>query len=219
VTDCVLDASALVLAVGGKRDDAAKLRSRLVGMRRHAPHLIDAEVGNVISRHEREGRLSGPEALAAPRAAGSGGALGASLSSSGFARRTGLEVAARPQLLRRAPCRAGDVARRDVAHRRPPTVCRARPALRGRAGPERTIPFELGCGRGCQHLLSLVTARPAVWWSSSPWVRSLPALRERRRGAPIPRRHDARGSSRWPGDRAFHSRALLPGYRPDRAPG
>jgi len=70
VTDCELDASALVLAIGGKGDDAAQLRSRLTGMRRHAPHLIDAEVANVIRRHEREGRLSGPEALAALRAAG-----------------------------------------------------------------------------------------------------------------------------------------------------
>lgn len=38
-------------------------------VRRHAPHLIDAEVGNVLRRHERDGRLSPPEALQALRAA------------------------------------------------------------------------------------------------------------------------------------------------------
>lgn len=34
-------------------------------MRRHAPHLIDAEVGNVLRRHERSGRISAQEAEAA----------------------------------------------------------------------------------------------------------------------------------------------------------
>jgi predicted nucleic acid-binding protein len=62
VSDCVLDASALALAVGGKSNPASALRARLAGMRRHAPHLIDAEVGNVLRRHEREGRLSTEEA-------------------------------------------------------------------------------------------------------------------------------------------------------------
>jgi len=69
VSDCVLDASALALVLGGKSDAAAALRSRLAGVRRHAPHLIDAEVGNVLRRHEREGRLSADEAAQGLRAA------------------------------------------------------------------------------------------------------------------------------------------------------
>jgi predicted nucleic acid-binding protein len=70
VTDYVVDASALVLALAGRTDDAVRLRARLPGMRRHAPHLIDAEVGNVLRRHEQAGLLSGAEAGAALRAAG-----------------------------------------------------------------------------------------------------------------------------------------------------
>jgi predicted nucleic acid-binding protein len=69
VSDCVLDASALALAVGGKSDAASAFRARLAGVRRHAPHLIDAEVGNVLRRHEREGRLSAEEAEQGLRAA------------------------------------------------------------------------------------------------------------------------------------------------------
>lgn len=34
-------------------------------MRRHAPHLIDAEVGNVLRRHELSGRITSQEASAA----------------------------------------------------------------------------------------------------------------------------------------------------------
>lgn len=67
-TDCVLDASALVLALIGKTQPAAELRERLSGKRRHAPHLIDAEVGNVIRRHEHSGRISSEEARNALRA-------------------------------------------------------------------------------------------------------------------------------------------------------
>lgn len=69
MSDCVLDASAMVLAVSGKTDAASALRRRLGGVRKHAPHLIDAEVGNVLRRHEREGRLKPEEALLALRAA------------------------------------------------------------------------------------------------------------------------------------------------------
>lgn len=65
----MLDASALVLALGGKTDAASALRARLLRMRRHAPNLIDAEVGNVLQRHEREARLTADEALHALRAA------------------------------------------------------------------------------------------------------------------------------------------------------
>jgi predicted nucleic acid-binding protein len=70
VTDYVVDASALVLALAGRTDDAVRLRARLPGMRWHAPHLIDAEVGNVLRRHEQAGLLGGAEAGAALRAAG-----------------------------------------------------------------------------------------------------------------------------------------------------
>jgi len=69
VSDCVLDASAMVLALSGKTDAASALRARLVDVRKHAPHLIDAEVGNVLRRHERESQLSPDEALLALRAA------------------------------------------------------------------------------------------------------------------------------------------------------
>lgn len=69
MTDCVLDASALALALAGKSDAASGLRARLAGVRRHAPQLIDAEVGNVLRRHEREGRLSAEEAAQGLRAA------------------------------------------------------------------------------------------------------------------------------------------------------
>ena len=67
--DAVVDASALLLALGGKGGDAAALRARLAGLRLHAPHLIDAEVGNVLRRHENIGRLTSEEALQALRAA------------------------------------------------------------------------------------------------------------------------------------------------------
>jgi predicted nucleic acid-binding protein len=68
VTDCVIDASALVMALVGKTDAADRLRERLPGLRLHAPHLIDAEVGNVLRRHELSGRISDTEATAALQA-------------------------------------------------------------------------------------------------------------------------------------------------------
>jgi predicted nucleic acid-binding protein len=70
VNDCVIDASALVLALAGKTDAAEALRERFPEMRRHAPHVIDAEVGNVLRRHEQAGRISVREADTALRAAG-----------------------------------------------------------------------------------------------------------------------------------------------------
>lgn len=65
--DRVLDASALLLALIGRDEAAGALRARLPGMRLHAPHLIDAEVGNVLRRHERHGRISPLEAETALR--------------------------------------------------------------------------------------------------------------------------------------------------------
>lgn len=69
MNDCVLDASALVLALSGRTEAADSLRVHLPGMRRHAPHLIDAEVGNVLRRHEQASRIGSAEARTALRAA------------------------------------------------------------------------------------------------------------------------------------------------------
>jgi predicted nucleic acid-binding protein len=69
MTDCVLDASALVLATSAKTDEASALRTRLGKLRVHAPHLVDAEVGNVLRRHEHAGLLTAEEAVQAMRAA------------------------------------------------------------------------------------------------------------------------------------------------------
>jgi predicted nucleic acid-binding protein len=63
----VIDASALVLALVGKDEAARTLRARLPAMRRHAPHLIDAEVGNVLRRHLQAGLVSAAEATTALR--------------------------------------------------------------------------------------------------------------------------------------------------------
>lgn len=64
----MFDASALVLALVGKTEPAGALRQRLPMMRRHAPHLIDAEVGNVLRRHEQGGHISSKEAHSAMHA-------------------------------------------------------------------------------------------------------------------------------------------------------
>lgn len=65
----MIDSSALVLALVGKTVASDVLRQRLRTMRRHAPHLIDAEVGNVLRRHEQGGRISSAEARSALDAA------------------------------------------------------------------------------------------------------------------------------------------------------
>jgi predicted nucleic acid-binding protein len=69
MTDCVLDASALVLVTSAKTDEASALRARLATLRGHAPHLVDAEVANVLRRHEFAGLLSPDESVRAVRAA------------------------------------------------------------------------------------------------------------------------------------------------------
>ncbi|MDN5917903.1 MAG: type II toxin-antitoxin system VapC family toxin [Pseudonocardia sp.] len=66
--DKVIDASALVLALGGKDAASAALRDTFPGTRRHAPHLIDAEVGSVLRSHEQAGLLSPAEAGSALKA-------------------------------------------------------------------------------------------------------------------------------------------------------
>lgn len=69
MNDYVIDASALVLALAAKTRGADAFRERLADMRRHAPHLIDAEVGNVLRRQEQAGRISSWEADTALRVA------------------------------------------------------------------------------------------------------------------------------------------------------
>lgn len=53
----VVEASALVLAGTEDTANAGILRSRLVRSVCHAPHLIDAEVGNVLRRKALRGEL------------------------------------------------------------------------------------------------------------------------------------------------------------------
>ena len=56
----VVDASALVLAAVGKSDPAVALRARLVDEDCHAPHLVDAELGNVLAASPCEARSPPP---------------------------------------------------------------------------------------------------------------------------------------------------------------
>jgi predicted nucleic acid-binding protein len=60
----VIDASAMVIALLGKSANAVDLRRRLAAEVCHAPHLIDAEVGNVLRRHVLRGDLAGADARA-----------------------------------------------------------------------------------------------------------------------------------------------------------
>ncbi len=50
MTELVVDASVLAFALTGKTPAAAGVRARLQRTVCHAPHLIDAEVGNVLRR-------------------------------------------------------------------------------------------------------------------------------------------------------------------------
>jgi len=58
----VVDASALVAAIRSPAPAAADLRRRLVEDTSHAPHLVDAEVGNVLRRHVLAGELPAADA-------------------------------------------------------------------------------------------------------------------------------------------------------------
>lgn len=60
----VIDASAMVVAVLGRSADSAALRRRLGTEICHAPHLIDAELGNVLRRHVLRGELTADDAEA-----------------------------------------------------------------------------------------------------------------------------------------------------------
>jgi predicted nucleic acid-binding protein len=54
----VVDASALAWAITALTPDGSALRRRLMAETCHAPHLIDAEVGNVLRRHVFRGELT-----------------------------------------------------------------------------------------------------------------------------------------------------------------
>lgn len=60
----VIDASGIVTALLGKSPEAGILRRRLGAEVCHAPHLIDAEVGNVLRRHVLRGALAAADAEA-----------------------------------------------------------------------------------------------------------------------------------------------------------
>jgi len=58
----VVDASTLVLAVTDHTATGQRARTLLRGRRRHGPHLVDAEVGNVLRRMLSRGELGTEEA-------------------------------------------------------------------------------------------------------------------------------------------------------------
>ena len=66
----VIDASALAFALIGKTAEAAGLRARLRDTHCHAPHLIDAELGNLLRRRTRAGDVTAHQAATALGAAG-----------------------------------------------------------------------------------------------------------------------------------------------------
>lgn len=63
MTDVVLDASAAVPAVAGRTAVERALRERLAAGTCHAPHLIDAEVGNVLRKQVLRGRIEADSAV------------------------------------------------------------------------------------------------------------------------------------------------------------
>jgi predicted nucleic acid-binding protein len=62
--EVVLDASVAVSAVAGRSDTDLALRARLVAGTCHAPHLIDAEVGNVLRKQVAIGAIEAETAEA-----------------------------------------------------------------------------------------------------------------------------------------------------------
>ena len=66
----VVDASALVLSLLGTSPGHRSLRRRLAADTCHAPHLVDAEIGNVLRRRVLRGELPAPAAQALLLAAG-----------------------------------------------------------------------------------------------------------------------------------------------------
>jgi predicted nucleic acid-binding protein len=68
VIDLVVDASVAVRAVAGTSAGDQALRVRLVNSVCHAPHLIDAEVGNVLRKQVSTGAIEADTAEAGLRA-------------------------------------------------------------------------------------------------------------------------------------------------------
>ena len=68
MSDYVVDASAAVAALAGKGSVGIALRSRIIDVSCHAPHLIDAEFGHVLRRIHRLGEVDDEEAQTALRA-------------------------------------------------------------------------------------------------------------------------------------------------------
>ncbi|MBI5161687.1 MAG: type II toxin-antitoxin system VapC family toxin [Micrococcales bacterium] len=64
-TDIVLDASALVAILIERSARADAVRERMPSLGRHAPHLIDAELGSALRRLEQQGLIDDREAAAA----------------------------------------------------------------------------------------------------------------------------------------------------------
>jgi len=60
----VIDASGMVVALLRRSPEGTALRRRLGAEVCHAPHLIDAEVGNVLRRHVLRGDLAAADAEA-----------------------------------------------------------------------------------------------------------------------------------------------------------
>lgn len=58
----VIDASGMIFALLGRSGHAVALRQRLAAEVCHAPHLIDAEVGNVLRRHVLRASLPAADA-------------------------------------------------------------------------------------------------------------------------------------------------------------
>jgi predicted nucleic acid-binding protein len=65
----VVDASALVVAAADRGPRGTAVRLLLFGHRRHAPHLVDAEIGNVMRKLVLNGTLTEAYARRARRAA------------------------------------------------------------------------------------------------------------------------------------------------------
>lgn len=63
----VIDASALVCANIANDDAASRLRNRLRDETVHAPHLIDAELGNVLRRQVLRGAMTADHGTAVLR--------------------------------------------------------------------------------------------------------------------------------------------------------
>jgi predicted nucleic acid-binding protein len=68
VTDYVVDASAVIDALAAKDGVGIALRARIGEATCHAPHLVDAEVGQVLRHSVRRGELDDEEARTGLRA-------------------------------------------------------------------------------------------------------------------------------------------------------